>query len=259
MQDLSKKIKFYHFRKKLWKSKPYKIYLKIYEKLVFYIIKNTKNKKVLFINGMRRSGNHYLMKTIMNSTDHTVFFFNNQRLNENLSLFSGFQLKIKSLNKLLIIVGYEDLFVNDYIKSSTFILNSIQTPYKNIKILIKRDIKNLMASRLNHPHMAPKLYKSIKERIKTKDLWLDHHSLDKNSENVINVRFNYIYDDLEPIDLSNYGIEELKENNKIMNRYGGGSSFDNNNYQQRYKKFKNEECFEFLIKDLQKISSKIHD
>ena len=259
MQDLSKKIKFFHFRKKLWKSKPYKIYLNIYEKLVFYIINRIENKKILFINGMRRSGNHYLMNTIMNSTNHTVFFFNNQQFCEDLSLFWGFQLKIKSVKKLLIIIGYEDLLVKDYISSSKYILSKMPNCYKSTKLLIKRDIKNLMASRLKHPHMAPKLYESSQERTKTKNLWLDHHNLNKNSGIDVNVRFKHIYRDLEQIDLSNYGIKELKENKKIMNRYGGGSSFDDSNFQQRYKKFKNEEFFEFLIKDLQEVSLKIHN
>lgn len=258
MQDLSKKIKLLKFRKKIWKSLPYKIYINFYKTIIFFFISNTIDKKIIYINGMRRSGNHYLMKTLMDSTDHTVFFFNNQNPDKDLSIISGFQLKLKSYKKLLIIIGYEDLFIEDYL-SKIDSINKNHDFYNHhyLTLLVKRDVKNLMASRLNHPHMGPYLIKHKRIREETKKLWLDHHD-NNNLDKLINIRFNHMLDDLKSNNLYKFGIKDVKINGKIMNRYGGGSSFDDFGFNKRYKDFENNKYFNYLISDLSELSLKVY-
>ena len=100
MQDLSQKIKFLKLRKKLWRSYPYGLYIKLCDFFIKMVLQlNKKNIKIIFINGMRRSGNHYLMKTLMNSTSSSVVYYNNQKSLKNLDIRNGLQVKFRASKK----------------------------------------------------------------------------------------------------------------------------------------------------------------
>ena len=158
MQDLSKKIPFLRYRKLLWKSYPYKLYLKVYEYILLGIIKraSSNNLKVIFINGMRRSGNHFLMNTLLNSTDASVIFFNNHPKKSQLTIDGGVQTNFKN-KRILVIIGFEDLQIKEYEKFSNIITKRFFENKISKKLVVLRDARNIMASRLNHAHMHKNL------------------------------------------------------------------------------------------------------
>ncbi|WP_197503474.1 hypothetical protein [Bizionia sp. APA-3] len=245
-------------RKRLWRSKPYAIYLQCYGAFLNCFIRiNKKRTSIIFINGMRRSGNHYLMKTIMDSSYATVIFYNNQKACSNLDVRDGLQTKYRFSKNILIIVGYEDLLIQDYNESCEFIT---QTRLKNVdylKLVVVRDLRNVMASRLNHSHMAKHLKSDHKVLNQTKLLWKDHHDYyDVIDYHVI--RYNFLLRDLSAIDLKLFYIQTIKESKKVLNRYGGGSSFDNEHFHSRYMKFKDDKTYLTLIQGLEFQDEKIY-
>tara|TARA_R110002012_G_scaffold319389_2_gene539641 strand:+ start:25128 stop:25913 length:786 start_codon:yes stop_codon:yes gene_type:complete len=258
MQDISKKFKFFKLRKRLWRSKPYAIYLQFYGAFLTWFIRiNKSHTRIIFINGMRRSGNHYLMKTLMDSASASVIFYNNQRPRHNLDIRDGLQTKYRLSRNILILVGYEDLLVKDYYESCEFIN---QTHLKGVgyqKLLVVRDLRNVMASRLNHAHMAMHLKRNVKILEHTKTLWKDHHNCFGDTENHV-IRYNFLIEDLSPIDLSLFYIIKLKESKKVLNRYGGGSSFNNEHFHSRYLKFKDDKTYLSLIYGLELQDEKIY-
>ncbi|WP_339634537.1 hypothetical protein [Bizionia echini] len=238
-------------RKRLWRSKPYAFYLQFYGALLnLYIRINKKHTSIIFINGMRRSGNHYLMKTLMDSSNATVIFYNNQKANSNLDIRNGLQTKYRFSKHVLIIVGYEDLIIDDYKESCKFITQAHLKEVDTLKLLVVRDLRNIMASRLNHAHMAKHLKNSNIIIEQTKNLWKDHHDHFEDLEIKV-VRYTHLIADLCSIEFKRFYITKLKESKKILNRYGGGSSFNNKNFHSRYLKFKNDQTYSALIKGLE--------
>ncbi|WP_179348642.1 hypothetical protein [Winogradskyella pacifica] len=260
MQDLSKKIPFLSLRKKLWKSWPYHFYIKMYDQFLrIFVSYNTSGIRIIFVNGMRRSGNHYLIKTIMESSDATVLFYNNLKpYSVRPTVIGGVETKLVAKKKVLVILGYEDLSASDFNSSCEIMIKHCfeGLPYK--KLLICRDVRNVMASRLNHAHMAFGLREKLEIRNATKKLWTDHHST-FNLQDINRIRYGYLQEDLKKINLESFYVSGIRVNNKISNRYGGGSSFDSNNFNERFRKFIGREDYEYLIKDLQPLDNKIHN
>ncbi|MCK7589888.1 hypothetical protein M0G43_04820 [Subsaxibacter sp. CAU 1640] len=198
------------------------------------------------------------MKTLMDSTSASVIFFNNQRIKHQIDGNHGLQVKFRFSSKILLIVGFEDLILKDYHDSCKYILNTKHfkdTEY--LKLLIIRDVKNVMASRLNHAHMANQLRKHKKVVEFTRNIWFDHHSISESIDINI-VRYNHLMADLRKMNLKPFFISDLQESNKILNRYGGGSSFENSRFNNRYENFQNDETFEALIKDFIKIDNEVY-
>lgn len=256
MQDLSKKIKFLRLRKKVWRSFPYRLYVNLYDSFLKLILRfNKKNITVIFINGMRRSGNHYLMKTLMDSANSNVIYYNNQSKLNDITIKNGVQTKFRASKNILVIIGYEDLFLKDFDSSCISLMNLRFNALKYIKLVITRDVRNIMASRLNHAHMASALRTKRNSIAHTRILWADHHNVESCS---YSVRYEHLVNDTAIIDLEPFFIRELKESKKILNRYGGGSSFENNNFMTRYAKFAGDKIFESLIKDFKDIDERVH-
>jgi len=258
MQDLSKRIKFLKLRRKLWKSLPYRIYIEIYERILAFILKaNKKNTKLIFINGMRRSGNHYLMKTLMDSTSATVFFYNNQKAFKKISLKNGIQTKFRWSKHILVIVGFEDLLREDFIRASAFVEDTCFSNAESLQLLIIRDVRNLMASRLNHAHLSVGLRAKphIVERVRK--IWYDHHRQWPDTT-CHTIRYSYFSTDLKKIELKPYHMNFIIEPQKVMNRYGGGSSFETNDFDSRYLNFTHDPIYLQLIEGFQELDEKIH-
>lgn len=258
MQDISKKIKFLKLRKKLWRSWPYKLYIKSYDFIIKKILQlNKKNVKIIFINGMRRSGNHYLMKTLMDSTTSNVIFYNNQQLLKPLDIKYGLQSKFRLSKHILLIIGYEDLFLKDFERSKDYILKKDFDNIDHINLLIIRDVRNIMASRLNHAHMANDLRSNSMAVSNTIELWIDHHHY-KKQENSFSIRYRHLKSDLNEINLKSFFISEIVESQKVLNRYGGGSSFESSNFNSRYINFEGDTVFESLIEGQKSLDEHIH-
>lgn len=258
MQDISKKIKFLKLRKKLWRSWPYKLYLKGYDFVLKKILQlNKRNVKIIFINGMRRSGNHYLMKTLMDSTTASVIFYNNQQKLKPLDIKNGLQTKFRRSKKILLMIGYEDLLIDDFVQSYQFILKDYFPNVQHLQLIILRDIRNIMASRLNHAHMADQLRESNDIVNSTKELWVDHHLYEGESDCHI-IRYRHLLSDINAIDLAPFFISSVVESQKVLNRYGGGSSFENSNFNSRYTFFKGDQIFESLIAGQEKLDEQVH-
>ncbi|WP_179319502.1 hypothetical protein [Winogradskyella helgolandensis] len=258
MQDLSKKISYLNLRKKLWKSKPYHFYIKMYDQfLLAFLNRNKSGIRLIFINGMRRSGNHYLIKTLMESANATVLFYNNLKPHSDIpTVIGGTETKIKTKKKILVILGYEDLSIADFNSSCNLMLDHSFKDINYTKLIICRDVRNVMASRLNHAHMSYDLNTKHDIQIYTKNLWLNHHNT--LLDDIYRIRYGYLQEDLKNINLKPFYINELQRNNKVSNRYGGGSSFTSNDFTERFKKFKGREDYEYLIKDLQVLDAEIH-
>ncbi len=258
MQDISKKFKFFKLRKRLWRSKPYRFYLYVYGGFLNWLIHfNSNRTAIIFINGMRRSGNHYLMKTLMDSSSASVIFYNNQDVCANLDVRNGLQTKYRFSKNILLIVGYEDLPLKDFENSIQFISNGCLKEADVLKLIVIRDLRNIMASRLNHAHMAKQLKTKLDVLEQTKLLWKEHHNAYENS-NLQVIRYNNLISDLHMLNLNSFFITELKESKNVLNRYGGGSSFESNHFNSRYLKFEDDLTYQSLINGLEQQDQLIH-
>lgn len=258
MQDLSKRIKFLKLKKRIWRSPFYKLYLYFYKLFIDCLLSvGRKNTKLIFINGMRRSGNHYLMKTLMDSSTSTVLFFNNQQRLKKLNLKHGIQKKLRFSKNVLVIVGFEDLIIEDYLEAINFLKDTYFPNSESLVLNITRDLRNLMASRLNHAHMAKRLRERHDVIEFTRKLWYNHH-LQTQSGICHTVRYNYLKEDLMKLDLKSFFIDHLDESKKILNRYGGGSSFETRDFNLRYLEFRNDQTFLSLIDEFKDIDESIY-
>ncbi|MDT0557359.1 hypothetical protein RM697_01785 [Ichthyenterobacterium sp. W332] len=258
MQDISSKFRFFKLRKKIWRSKPYRLYLKIYDIFLKGVLKlNKKQTTIIFINGMRRSGNHYLMKTLMDSSSASVIFYNNQNYYSSLDIRKGLQTKFRFTYKILLLIGYEDLSINDFYKTCDYFKQGYLKELKTLKLIVVRDLRNIMASRLNHAHLAKLLRKDRKVLEHTRLLWRNHHEDYGDSKSNI-IRYSNLVKDLNQLDLSLFFIPNLKESKKVLNRYGGGSSFNNKHFNSRYLEFENDKTFLELIDGLKKHDEFVH-
>ena len=256
MQDLYKKIRFLHLRKKIWKSWPYRLYIKIYDFFLKRIMSlNKGNLRIIFINGMKRSGNHFLMNSLMNSANASVIYYNNQRILTNLDIKHGVQVKFRPKKNMLLIVGYEDVLLDDFENACDFIIENNYATVKCTKLVIIRDLRNIMSSRLNHARMGVALRNKPQMVDTTKNLWANHH---ESLHGINSIRYGSLIDDIGKIDLKAFHIVDLKLSQKVLNRYGGGSSFENKNYNLRYKNYIGNEIYERLISDLKQLDEKIH-
>ncbi|WP_225035571.1 hypothetical protein [Winogradskyella sp. SM1960] len=194
----------------------------------------------------------------MKSSESTVVFYNNLKAHSKKpTVAGGVEIKYKRKRGVLVILGFEDLFISEFKDSCNLILNHSfrGLPYKNL--LICRDVRNVMASRLNHPHMAPSLIKHKSQLEFTKKLWLDHHTV-KDDNEIHVIRYGFLLKDLSGIIFEDYYLTDIRENEDISNRYGGGSSFETNNFSERYKAFEGNDCYEDLIQDMQMLDIKNH-
>jgi hypothetical protein len=197
------------------------------------------------------------MKTLMDSSFATVIFYNNQDPYGGLDIRNGVQTKYRFSKHILLIVGYEDLNISDYYESCHFISQSYLKAVKSLKLIIIRDLRNITASRLNHAHMANNLKHSLEIQEQTKELWKDHHNVFGDSSYNI-IRYNNLINDLNKMHLNSFFIQNLRESKKILNRYGGGSSFVGEQFNSRYLKFEKDKTFLALLSGLGEQDQLVH-
>ncbi|MCF1191225.1 hypothetical protein LRR18_06465 [Mangrovimonas sp. AS39] len=159
------------------------------------------------------------MKTLMGSTSTNVIFFNNQPafIKRPHVASGGVETRFKFKKEFLVIIGFEDLIVSDYLNTCDANFANSFLGIQELRLLIIRDVRNLMASRLNYETVSKGLGESEVQR------------------------------HISQVPLNDFYLSKFILSLKVANRCGGGSSFETDHYGSRYLNFQDNSIYQKLV------------